>query len=62
MLISGVIGFVGVMLATAPFSGSWLSEISYRGLFLPFWLFTILAISGLIAAFIGISDSGHRQK
>jgi len=56
LLISGIIGFAGIIIAVVSkgtLNGDWISAIIYDGLIIPFLIFTILAVLGLITAFVG---------
>ena len=62
MLISGIIGFVGIIIAVVlhgTLEGDWLSSVGYEGLIIPFLIFIGLAILGLIVAILGISEKNN---
>ena len=55
MLISGVIGFAGIMVAALAnwnFANGWMEALGYYRLTVPFLLFIALAVSGLIVAIL----------
>jgi len=59
MLISGIIGFVGVIEAVVfkgTLDGNWPDAIIYEGLIVPFIIFIMLAVSGLFISILGVKE------
>ena len=64
MLISGIIGFAAIIIAVVSkgtLNGEWLNSIGYEGLFVPFFIYIMLAILGLIIAISGITEKSNND-
>ena len=64
MLISGIIGFAAIIIAVVTkgtLNGEWLNAIGFEGLLVPFFIFIMLAIFGLIIAIFGITEKTNND-
>ena len=59
MLVSGAVGFTGIIAAVVSkgtLNGNWPDAIIYERLIIPFSIFILLAVLGLVTAVIGIRE------
>ena len=64
MLISGIIGLAAIIIAVVTkgtLNGEWLNAVGYEGLLVPFFIFIMLAVFGLIIAISGTIEKSSNN-
>ena len=59
LFLGGVIGFIGIIIAVTlhgTLGGNWLTMVGHQNLVVPFLLFVLLAVVGIVTMIFGIRE------